>query len=1322
MKLSKHKNIIKIAAVVAVASAAVYAAIDFNPDSQPLATISSYAIKDFNLEAGSTNAYRPWHENGNYLGDMIEYNIASSGARTTNAPVGSYDTAVLLAAAAAAASDPDANNWSARSAFARKEDRVNEYWKDSVNGRHIFTGSGGSEVVFYWDNLSQAQKTALDFNAAYPDPDPTDPDVEADTSVPAPTGSAFDSDVLNFLRGDHDQEKSNDGPFRIRYGLLGDIVGSNPVYIGIPKETFTIAGFNTFKSSIATGNGARTHYLAVGANDGLLHLFDATDGHEVYAYLPSMLIVDPDTTLDADGIPLDADGSRHVSKLNNLTSIPYNHSYFVDGQIHVASAQRSGTWKTILAMGLGGGGKGLSILDVTDDNRSTTKLLYEITADNFGNTLGYIYGRPSIARFINGVDGDGNETTSWYVVSSAGYGKGVNKLIFINLDTGVVDYSISTGVNTLEGDGGLTSPSLVDTNGDAIADIAFAGDSNGDMWKFTLSDLGSPTATKIYDGVDSQPITAAPAIGAHPRGGYMVLFGTGSAMSSTETFNITDYPTQALFGIWDSSNGATLVTQVLSEPEVPYTGSTPSKTVRYISDYNDVDYSCAFDAGEAGVDDCVLGWRVFITNSGERAFGRSQIRAGRMTIITNNPGVLKSDEEPFPVGESYLMSLNYLTGGDGNNEVVFNLNGDTELSDLDKVTVSSVLHAPVGLRMGDGNISQPTIARLGAGSDIMFINGLRLPFPEDYPPGPFLNGHIDVETDSAASGSKAVNNISDMSEGYNVTTNDGLGKAVDGHVHGYDTVHGVTYVDYYGIEPRRGQTNLGAVFKDKDGSGSCPAGTVEKFVFNADGEALDADGNLVSDTGLPQDSRCLDVIDAELNRAFDNLALASPQTDPTLQSEVYSSGTTPVSKTDQRFIVVLANADLSNGGNLQIGCRAWNVTEYQDMVTTQLESRNFDPATLVDDDGISLVFTLASIAAGNVADGTSGGGDCASLSEKNGLSKEPTLRIGFNRLSILRGGIHGTRSQCVLGLHDYREPVCYGDDKVLGNPGGATIDSVGGGSVTALTCNSSIQTNPPDGYIKDPALNLHITEIPSNAGNGYRHRNGALTLQMLDVAIDPDVDLQDPGTLPRVNRRGRFGGTYAQTFTISGGGGNATVVPDTDGNNHGLLYESTVYWHYSDLADNLRRGEPSSIPCYGDPNYGGALTQELGGLTLGEYNALLDGISADLIEAYAQALQDLEDALDGNGNVDQALLELALLLENEALKAYHDYRRYAPGHIPEQKLINLDKGQVDDSDDSENDSTVDGAPVDIETREDIDTTGIGPNFQLGRRTWIDLRQ
>ena len=40
-----------------------------------------------------------------------------------------------------------------------------------------------------------------------------------------------------------------------------------------------------------------------------------------------------------------------------------------------------------------------------------------------------------------------------------------------------------------------------------------------------------------------------------------------------------------------------------------------------------------------------------------------------------------------------------------------------------------------------------------------------------------------------------------MSEGYdNEGENDRLGKAIDGHVHEYDTIHGVTYVDLFQLE------------------------------------------------------------------------------------------------------------------------------------------------------------------------------------------------------------------------------------------------------------------------------------------------------------------------------------------------------------------------------------------------------------------------------------------------------------------------------------------------------------------------------------------
>ena len=201
-------------------------------------------------------------------------------------------------------------------------------------------------------------------------------------------------------------------------------------------------------------------------------------------------------------------------------------------------------------------------------------------------------------------------------------------------------------------------------------------------------------------------------------------------------------------------------------------------------------------------------------------------------------------------------------------------------------------------------------------------------------------------------------------------------------------------------------------------------------------------------------------LDAELNRAYDTFTPTVTYVDPdpstgkcptsgserfdptytlttdsngdptcekktiTPQSEVYLlGGTTPIPK-DKKFIVTLANADLSTAGILQIGCRTWKVEDYQDMITSQLEAPEPTPAELHDTyhgDKAALLFTLDGIASGAEDYGYTCPED----------SPNPTLRISFEQRSILDLGIVGTRSQCVLGLHKPTDEVCYTDAAVL---------------------------------------------------------------------------------------------------------------------------------------------------------------------------------------------------------------------------------------------------------------------------------------------------
>ena len=58
--------------------------------------------------------------------------------------------------------------------------------------------------------------------------------------------------------------------FRKREAVLGDIVNSQPVYVGKPFANYQENNYAAFKAA------ARTPMLYVGANDGMLHAFYAT--------------------------------------------------------------------------------------------------------------------------------------------------------------------------------------------------------------------------------------------------------------------------------------------------------------------------------------------------------------------------------------------------------------------------------------------------------------------------------------------------------------------------------------------------------------------------------------------------------------------------------------------------------------------------------------------------------------------------------------------------------------------------------------------------------------------------------------------------------------------------------------------------------------------------------------------------------------------------------------------------------------------------------------------------------------------------------------
>ena len=185
--------------------------------------------------------------------------------------------------------------------------------------------------------------------------------------------------------------------------------------------------------------------------------------------------------------------------------------------------------------------------------------------------------------------------------------------------------------------------------------------------------------------------------------------------------------------------------------------------------------------------------------------------------------------------------------------------------------------------------------------------------------------------------------------------------------------------------------------------------------------------------------------------------------------------------------------------------------------------------------------------------------------------------------------------------------------------------------------------------MRDPAKNLHITELPSNEGYGYRWRNGALTVQLLKVNNSTNAaeyELQPPTNglsgnseikyLPVAKTGGkRIGGTIAKAFTVAKVSGKYVVTADNTTKSatypeSGLLYEATMFWHYSDLADNLRRAAPASVPCYGDPSYSSTLGQE-GRPELRRLPGPANRDVLSLIDQYAAFLRALQTAAGATG-------------------------------------------------------------------------------------------
>ncbi len=384
--------------------------------------------------------------------------------------------------------------------------------------------------------------------------------------------------VLMYIRGDDSQSNYRDNtPAPDNELIMGDVVNSAPVFVPAPaaQSGYQNDPYAVQYEAFYQLNKDRNPMIYVGANDGMLHGFNADTGLEKFAYIPTKVL----------------------PYLNELTDPDYQHRFFVDGSQSIRDVYSNNAWRTLLVGGLGRGGQGIYAIDVTDTNPANNasaaqKLFQWEFSDEDDADLGFTYSEPQIMRLNDG---------KFYVVLANGYNStsgiesdlhrstsGDAVIYLLDIETGAVVKKLSTGVGIAESGDQNTANGMATVTGidsvklendlmvpgqDGLIDYLYAGDLFGNVWKFDLSASG-PTAVNEWGEIDnqdyqgtnlftatdrdgnSQPITVPLTVVKLPLSQKtMIYFGTGKFLEASDTQS-NNIGLQTFYALEDS--GATI--------------------------------------------------------------------------------------------------------------------------------------------------------------------------------------------------------------------------------------------------------------------------------------------------------------------------------------------------------------------------------------------------------------------------------------------------------------------------------------------------------------------------------------------------------------------------------------------------------------------------------------------------------------------------------------------------------------------------------------------------------------------------------------------
>jgi type IV pilus assembly protein PilY1 len=393
----------------------------------------------------------------------------------------------------------------------------------AAQARNLYSWNGAAPVRFTW------------------------PTVSADRALLQQIGDLASESLIDYIRGDSTNAGAGKA-YRARTGPLPDFIDSAPVFVqgtlDLSYDRLPGAAGPAYRAYVQRKKARADGVVWLGGNGGLLHAFRASDGAELFGYLPFSSLA---------GLP-------QLASPDYGTATNFHH-FFVDGptveaDAYIATRRNAAPdWANLLLGALGAGGTGLFALHLPTDDATALDgqtVLWERSARDDAD-LGHVYAVPQVGRMPGG--------GPWVaIVGNGAYSaEGRAALLVIDLATGAVLKKLvvaAGGPGAADASGVMGVSLLRNANREVVG--AYAGDLQGRLWRFDFKGPGPADwvvgfkGRPLFEAADAsgrpQALTAAPTSLPHAQVGNIVLFGTGRLL---ELADADDAAPQTFYGVWD---------------------------------------------------------------------------------------------------------------------------------------------------------------------------------------------------------------------------------------------------------------------------------------------------------------------------------------------------------------------------------------------------------------------------------------------------------------------------------------------------------------------------------------------------------------------------------------------------------------------------------------------------------------------------------------------------------------------------------------------------------------------------------------------------